>query len=162
AVDNKPSTVDSKEQTLRLHLLPFFGKVRLDAVTYAGIQDFKVKKIEEGVGRKTVNNFLTVLRRMLVIARKRGFLSALPEIEWLKYPRPEFDCLTFEEASRLVGAADGEWKTVLLVALRTGDAPRRALRASLAGRGPRRRTSDGQAEPRPRPLRYAEVRSRPG
>jgi integrase len=35
-------------------------------------------------------------------------------------PKPEFDFLVFEEAERLVKAADGEWRTMILVALRTG------------------------------------------
>jgi len=71
-VDNKPSSVDTKDQILRKHIVPFFGALRLDRVTYAGIQDFKVQKIADGIAKKTVNNFLTVLRRMLVIARSES------------------------------------------------------------------------------------------
>jgi len=35
-------------------------------------------------------------------------------------PKPEFDFLSFEEAHRLVAAADDEWKCMIVVALRTG------------------------------------------
>src|SRR5687768_14953575 len=38
-VDNKPSSVDTKDQILRRHIVPFFGALGLDRVTYAGIQD---------------------------------------------------------------------------------------------------------------------------
>lgn len=69
---------------------------------------------------KSINNCLTILRRMLVIARKRGLIAAVPEVEWLKVPAQEFDFLDFEEARRLLGKVDEEWSTMVLVALRTG------------------------------------------
>jgi integrase len=69
---------------------------------------------------KTINNCLTVLRRMLVIAYKRGLIDKVPEIEWMRAPKPEFDFFTFEEAERLLKAAEGEWHTMILVALCTG------------------------------------------
>lgn len=37
-----------------------------------------------------------------------------------KLPKPTFDFLSFEEAERLIGAAEPEWRTLLLVALKTG------------------------------------------
>jgi integrase len=57
---------------------------------------------------------------MLVVAKKRELIEAVPEVEWLKAPRPEFDFLDFEEAERLVAKADGEWQAMILTALRTG------------------------------------------
>lgn len=119
-VDNKPSSVDTKAAILRAHVLPFFGAQRLDEVTYSTIQDFKIHTIAKGLSKKSTNNCLTVLRRMLVIARKRGLIESVPEIEWLKAPKPDFDFLDFDEADRLLTAAEGEWLTMLLVALRTG------------------------------------------
>jgi acyl-CoA synthetase (AMP-forming)/AMP-acid ligase II len=62
----------------------------------------------------------------------------------LKNKKPAFDFVTFDEAKRLVAAANGEWQTMILVALRTGMRHGRATRASLgrcrSGRG---RTSCG-------------------
>ena len=72
------------------------------------------------LSQKTTNNCLTVLRRMLSIARKRGLIGVVPEVEWLRPPKPDFDFFTFEESQRLLDAADGEWRTMILVALRTG------------------------------------------
>ncbi len=146
-IKNKPSSVESQEMILRVHILPRLGDLRVNAVTYAVIEDFKValsktpihnvekrygaklrvakgKPADEKPSRllsaKTINNVLTVLRRMLVVARKRGHLETVPDVEWLKNERPDFDFLDFEEAERLVKAADGEWRTMILVALRTG------------------------------------------
>ena len=43
-----------------------------------------------------------------------------PPIKWLKPPPPEFDFLTFDESNRLLAAAQGEWRTMITVAVRTG------------------------------------------
>jgi integrase len=120
AADNKPSTLDTKRQIMRQHVLPHLGRARLDAVRYAEIQDLKLRLLGGGLGPKSVNNVLTVLRRMLEIARKREIVTAVPEVEWLKAPKPEFDFLTFDEAERLVDGARDEWRVMVLVALRTG------------------------------------------
>jgi hypothetical protein len=44
-------------------------------------------------------------------------------MEWLKAPKPDFDFLTFEEAERVVLGAKDEWRTMVLVALRTEERP---------------------------------------
>ena len=140
-VKNKPSSVHTKEMILRLHLVPRLGELPLDRITYAVIEDLKIalantdaqnaERKERAVTRvdgephrklsaKTINNCLTVLRRLLVVARKRGLIESVPEVEWLRTEKPEFDFLDFEEADRLLDAAVGEWRTMILVALRTG------------------------------------------
>jgi hypothetical protein len=43
---------------------------------------------------------------LLVVAKKRGLIASVPEIEWLLAPKPEFYFLDFEEAERLVKAAE--------------------------------------------------------
>ena len=67
-----------------------------------------------------VNNCLTVVRRLLVVAKKRELIEAVPEIEWLKAPKPDFDFLTFDEAARLIAAADPEWSCMIVLALKAG------------------------------------------
>ncbi len=99
---NRPSSVESKQGILDCHILPHIGAKRLDAVRYAEIQDLKLKLLRRGLGPKTVNNVLTVLRRLLEIARKRELIAGVPDMEWLKAPKPEFDFLTCDEAERLV------------------------------------------------------------
>jgi len=127
SIINKPSSVDSKEKLLRFHIVPRLGHLRLNEVTYAVIEDFKLalavkleNKSAKTLSGKTINNVLTVLRRMLVVARKRGLIEFVPDVEWLKSERPEFDFLNFDEADRLLAAAHGEWRTMILTALRTG------------------------------------------
>ena len=117
---NKPSEVQTKESIMRWHLLPAFGALRLDRIRYAEIQDFAARTIEKKRSKKTVNNCLTVVRRLLVVAKKRELIEAVPEIEWLKAPKPDFDFLTFDEAARLVAAADPEWSCMIVLALKAG------------------------------------------
>ena len=141
---NKPSTMIAKEMLLRVHVLPRLGHLRLDQITYAVIEDFKLALVEKPIAnepcrkdgtsgtatkrrtltKKSVNNVLTVVRRMLSIARKRGLIVAVPEIEWYRLPAPEFDFFTFDEADRLIAASPSrehdDWGTMILLALRTG------------------------------------------
>ena len=50
---NKPSSVAGKEMWLRVHILPRLGKLRLDQVTYAVIEDFKLALLETPIANVT-------------------------------------------------------------------------------------------------------------
>jgi len=63
---------------------------------------------------------LGCLKHVLRLAKKRHLIEEVPEITKLAAPQAKFDFLTFEEADRLVAAAEGEWRTMVLVALHTG------------------------------------------
>lgn len=118
---NEFSSVKAKRQILRDHLVPAFGPLPLDAITYKRIDDFKNRLSGElDLTNKTINNILTVLRRLLVLAHKRGQLASVPEIEWLPTEPSAFDFLTFEESLDLIEAAAGEWRTMIMVACRCG------------------------------------------
>jgi integrase len=126
SVANKPSSVASKELALRLHIVPRLGTLRLDEIRYADVEDLKlylstvVRRAGKPLKAKTVNNVMATLHRLLVVAKKRSLLSALPEFERIRCPAPEFDFLSFEEAPRLIEAARSEWRTLITFALRTG------------------------------------------
>ncbi len=118
--NNKPSEVESKRMILRVHLVPVFGNLRLDQIGLAEIDAYKAKKLAAKVAHKTINNHLTVLRKMLAVAIAWERLAVAPPIKWLKPPPPEFDFLTYDETTRLIAAAEGEWRTMITVAARTG------------------------------------------
>jgi integrase len=118
--NNKPSEVASKRMIVRVHLEPEFGGFRLNAIGPREIEAYKAKKLLAGLSPKTINNHLTVLRRVLAVACEWGKLASVPHVRWLRTPAPEFDFLTFEEAARLVAAADAEWRSMILLAMRTG------------------------------------------
>lgn len=135
AVNNKPSTHDSKVTIFERHLLPELGECRLDEVGFAQYEDLKSalkrsrKVVVDGklitvnkVGPKTTNNVLTVLHHLLDVAAKRRIIATAPDVEWLDYDEADFDFLTFDEATALQAAADkdGEWGVMVFVGMRCG------------------------------------------
>ena len=143
--NNKPSTVSGKRVVLDQHILPVFKKYRLDEIGLAEIEDFKalmkkktsasrprkdsptkwaVKKRYGKPGKllnpKTINNVLATFRRMLSLAYEQGVIKSMPRVKLFRIDKGTFDFLDFEEAERLVASADPEWRTLLLVALKTG------------------------------------------
>jgi integrase len=123
---NEYSSVKAKRQILRDHLVPAFGPMPLGRISYAVIEDFKnrltIDKEDGGRGlsAKTGNNILTVLRRLLVLAYKRGEITGIPEIEWFQTTPSKFDFLNFEESGDLIEAAAGQWRTMIMVGIRCG------------------------------------------
>lgn len=120
AANNKPSEVESKRMILRVHLVPALGALRLDQIGLAEIDAYKAKKLYAGLAPKTLNNHLTVLRKLLTTAIEWKRLTVAPPIKWMKPPAPEFDFLTFEEADLLIAAAEDAWRPMITVAVRTG------------------------------------------
>jgi integrase len=118
--NNKYAEVISKRKILRMHLVPALGDLRLDQVGLAEIEAYKAAKLTAGLAKKTINNHLTVLRKLLSTAVEWRLLSLVPPIKWLKAPAGEFDFLSFEEADRLIAGAEDEWRAMIIVALRTG------------------------------------------
>jgi len=120
AVKNKPSELGTKRSIFRHHLVPFFGAQKLDQIDAELIADYTSAVLKAKKAPKTINNHLTVLRRLLAIALKWGRLHRVPEIDWLKAPKPPFDFLDFSEAKRLIDAGEGEWQSMILLGLKTG------------------------------------------
>lgn len=118
--NNKPSEVDSKNMILKRHLKPFFGHMRLDQIDIRHIDAFKAKQRKTGLKHKTINNQLTVLGKLFNVAKDWRFITSAPRVGFLATAEPEFDFLDFDEAIRLVNAADENWKAMILLALRTG------------------------------------------
>ena len=121
AVRTSRRSIGTKHSIFRHHLVPRFGTKKLDEIDAEAIAGYTSAALKAKKSPKTINNHLTVLRRLLVVAKKRGLIEAVPEIEWLKAPKPDFDFLDFDEAARLIDAADAEWScTVIPSAIKTG------------------------------------------
>jgi integrase len=118
--NNKPSQVYAKRGILKNHLVPVFGKLRLDAIGLAEVEAYKAQKLKEKLTPKSVNNHLAVLHKLLAVAVESGDLAQLPRIKMLRAAKPEFRFLTFDEADRFLAAATPEWAAMLTVALKTG------------------------------------------
>lgn len=61
-----------------------------------------------------------MLRKSLMVAHEWGYVQTAPMIKWMKAAKPSFDFLDFEEAGRLVAAADDAWRSMIILALKTG------------------------------------------
>lgn len=120
AANNKYASIEAKESILRVHLIPDMGKLLLSEVNARVIEAYKAKKLVAELSPKTINNHLTVLRKMLSVAQEWELIDHVPPVKWLRVPPQKFDFLSFEEAERLVKAADPGWRTAILVGLRCG------------------------------------------
>jgi integrase len=121
--NNKPSTLYAKQWMFRVHLSPHFGKMKLDALGPAEIEAYKAKKLAEGLDKKSINNHLTALRKLVNLAAEYEVLDRAPRIRGFKLRHEyvsEDEYLTFEETDRFLAAAAPEWKVFLTTALKTG------------------------------------------
>lgn len=125
----KPSTVESYEVILRLHLLPRFGRLPLDGLTRKVVKSYLDGLVSQGrLSRNTIKNIFASLRALLSQAVEDDLLPSNPAIRLGRFNRcqgddwkPDF--LTEEEAARLLQTAKElrpERYPLFLTALRTG------------------------------------------
>ena len=103
-----------------MHLVPFFGAMRLDEIGIRDYERFKAKMVKAGKKPKTINNFLSTLRRSLVSAVEWGYLHSFAPVKWMKSPKPEFDFFTMEESDRLLAATAPEFLAMVCTAVKAG------------------------------------------
>jgi integrase len=117
----KASGIAAKEKILKRHLCPRFGHKRLDE-----IDDEDVQSLKSGLAhrsRKTVNNVLTVLSKLLKVAVKWKVIKSMPcTIDLLKVARGTPSSYEFSEYARLVEAAAKIDARTHLAVLLGGDA----------------------------------------
>ena len=101
---------DSTEMIVRVHILPRWGKHRLDEVKTQDVAKWLAEKREEGLKPATVEKLRTVFHRTFELAQRWG-LPGAEKNPVRAVPRPKFDnrrerFLTAEEAGRLLAAAE--------------------------------------------------------
>jgi integrase len=118
----KESSAESCRSRLRLHVVPFFARMRLDAITLPQVREFMKALLAKELSPKTVLNVMVVLKEMLKHAVQWGYLGANPA-QYAERPRGEdreMETLTPSEVRRLLDAADEPLRTLLLCAVLTG------------------------------------------
>ncbi len=118
--NSKPSGQASKKSIIKQHLVPFFGKTRLDKIGVRDIERFKAAQVKKGLQAKTINNHLTCLRKAMVCAEEWGYIKSVPKVKWMKTPAPSFDFLTRDESVALIEAVPEQHRALILTALRAG------------------------------------------
>src|SRR6266404_622564 len=85
------SEVSRKMYALRSSLIPFFGEMSIDKISTLQVEQYKSKKMAEGLANKTINNHLTVLSSCLRTAQDWIDLAKIPKMRKLKLPPQKID-----------------------------------------------------------------------
>jgi integrase len=120
---NRPSTYQSYEGHVRVHLIPAFGRVRLSRLTPQHVEAMMAKKLRDGLSPSTVVRIRATLRRALSRAVRLGLVqrnvAALADPPSAKATPVE--AMTSEQATELLEAVEGHRLEALFVlALATG------------------------------------------
>ncbi len=124
--NNKPSEVRKKRNVLDVHILPFFGDMKLGEISTLHTEQFKSYKMvphgkRKALGSKTINNLLSVLRKSLNSAHDWGFVDKVPQVKNLKSPKPKISVLHKRDAERLLSdELDPVWNLMIILGLKTG------------------------------------------
>jgi integrase len=117
----KPSTVESQESILRVHLADRFDDRRLDRITDEDVQRLKGDLAKRSA--KTANNVLSVLNTVLKAAVTWKVIDAMPcTIRLLKIADTDAAFYDFDVYEGLVGAAAALDPRIHLVVLLGGEA----------------------------------------
>jgi integrase len=124
APDWKPSYARGVEQTLRVHLVPFFGDAGLRAITPEQVQRYKAKKARTHAP-KSVNNQLGILGSLFTAAVKWGYADQNPaqRVDKLAVPIKELEFWVPEQSEAFldfVRREEPRWYPLFFCALRTG------------------------------------------
>lgn len=119
----KPSTIDNHQTNLRVHLLPRFGRVRLDEIDETHVASIvELPRVSPG----TRNKILATLSALLRSGKAKGHLREVLRISHI--PSPKKPAAFYERADfeRLVAAASVLGHDHLAIVLLGGEAGLRA------------------------------------
>lgn len=114
---------------LEKHLLPAFGRKRLDAITSHDVDAWMVSYLDQGWAPNSVNLMYAILKVMLEFAVKKGLLEKNPcaQVQRALVKRSKVEIMTAEEVKKLFEPArlEGLWGqeahyTLNMVAATTG------------------------------------------
>ena len=122
AANNKYASIEAKESILRVHLIPSMGELLLSEINARRIEAYKAQKLVEELSPKTVNNHLTVLRKLLSVAQEWDIIEHVPPVKWLRVPPQKFDfpVVSGSRASRGTAGRHPVELVAILVGLRCG------------------------------------------
>jgi integrase len=126
----KDSTAKVMASHLRAHLVPAFGRLRLDEIGQEQVQVF-IGKLAKGRSRHTILNVLGTLASVLKMARKWGYAVAGFQQSDLVIPCPKPGrpgrFFTAEQMRSILALAAEPWCTIFALAAVTGLRPGEVL-----------------------------------
>lgn len=98
----KKSSLSSYTMNYENHLLPYFGN--LDSISESIVQDYVLKKIEDGLSQKTIKDTIIVLKMILKYGSKKGLIEY--KIFDIVYPsgsgKYKLEVLSIKDTNRLI------------------------------------------------------------
>jgi integrase len=123
-----PNTQKRYRSSVR-NLTSCLGNVKLSFITASAIEDFKEKRLSQGVRTATINRDLAVLRRMMKLAERKMLVNETPfrDVDFLeeRKQRRRPHILTFEEEDRMLAVAAPHIRALAVLILETGMRSRR-------------------------------------
>ncbi len=121
----RPRTRDAYESSLRVHLLPRFGRMRLADITEDHVAEFIDSLRRQDYAGWTIRARLVVLGRVFSFAVRRGFVNVNPVKGLERGERPtvgraEMRILDRDEIAKVLEAADADRRGLLATATFTG------------------------------------------
>ncbi|EKF58607.1 tyrosine recombinase XerD [Agrobacterium albertimagni AOL15] len=129
------SSIEDYERTLRLHIVPFLGNLRLNALTTVRLRAYEDELREAGRSASMIKRVMTSLGTMLADAQERGLVvrNAAREMQSRRGSKVDrqqkrqkgklkvgVDIPTSDEVRALISAADGRWRPLILTAAFAG------------------------------------------
>jgi integrase len=100
--------IEIKERQLRMYLTPFFGTLRLDAITDFTIGQYRKRRLDAGAAPATINRELATLSHIFSKAVEWKWLDRRPaRSKKLDEPEGRIIALTTEQCDALMTAAIG-------------------------------------------------------
>jgi integrase len=101
-VSKEESSVHEDRSVLKNHLIPSFGSYRIGMIDYKEASQVRMQLVKSGLNRKTINNIFALLKRMLTVAVRWGYLPHNPvaHLEPLKFQGSEMKFWSFDESDR--------------------------------------------------------------
>jgi integrase len=122
----RPRTHEVLVWALEQHLIPYFGRQRLDRIDVEQVAAFIAAMQRKKLRGSTINTALRPLSAMLGQAARRGRIPTNPVAQLERGERPKLDdqrrkrILTLDEMQRLIAAADSDAYRCLLELMLTG------------------------------------------
>lgn len=117
----KPSTRATYEAVLTAKLLPRFGRMQLDAITFEVVQQLDADLVVAGLGASSRRNVVIVLRSVLGAAHEVGKLKEVPKLPKLpKIGRTILRVLRAEEVELILSVSNPAAKLAFALAAYAG------------------------------------------
>ncbi len=111
----------NNEQHIRLHLVPYFGNVRLDRISEFTVQKYQKHCRDKGLAETTTNRTLATYRRMARrLVNWRVTTVALPMVKLKKEENQREHVISAEEEKRLLEAALHDSNSYIWIFMRLG------------------------------------------